>query len=134
MLLVLLLAAAAGNELRHWHHSAVARERAAAAQREAERRATCALVARAVSVAEGQGRQDLGEVKDGLPPCLRAVDCRYLIELDIALIAGGREDLVAQLRKALYAAPCDDGLDFARKHGLPAYASGDLSRHQQVAS
>jgi hypothetical protein len=76
-------------------------------------------VARAVSVAQGHGRHDLAQVKDGLAPCERALDCRYLIDLDMTLIAGGREDLVGQLHKALYAAP--DGLDFARKHGVAAY-------------
>jgi hypothetical protein len=117
---VLLVIGVGAWQIRAWHRQTIAEERQAA-ERAEEQRHACALLSRALSVAQGQGRNDLAEEKDGLPPCERAIECPYLVELDVALIAAGREDLLPQLREAFHVPHCDPDLQFAVKHGVPAY-------------
>jgi hypothetical protein len=107
-------------QIRAWQRQTVEEERQAA-ERAEEQRQACALLSRALSVAQGQGRYDLAEEQDGLPPCERAIECPYLVELDVALLAAGREDLGPQLRDAFHVPYCEPDVQFAAKHGLPAY-------------
>jgi hypothetical protein len=121
LLWVIVLAFVVSYGVWDWRQDQLkATRRAEAAAR--QRAVRCELVTKALAAIAPRGRSDLAASKDGYEPCERAVEegCAYEVELRFELTAADRADLSNQVGEVLEN-DCEEGLSFARKHGLAAF-------------
>jgi hypothetical protein len=78
-------------------------------------------VTEALTVVASRGRADLAKDGKNRPACERieVEDCGYKVELFYELHAAGKPALVEALNRI--GEDCKQGLEFATKHGLPAF-------------
>lgn len=81
----------------------------------------CAAATQALDVVAARGRADLAETRNGVAGCRRieVEDCEYKVELLYELTQADRTALAQEVGRI--GTDCSRELEFAVKHGLPAF-------------